>query len=82
MVVAPGDNITTKSPCGGNIHAVLVGKKVVTVLKIGEARAEVWRNITVECLEGLFYEGIDCGCIGDVGGKGAINDSNKHRIGQ
>ena len=43
---------------------------------------EVWRNVTVECLEGLLYEGIDCGCIGNVGSKGTINDSDEHRIGQ
>ena len=40
----------------------------------------MWRNVAVECLEGLLHEGIDCGRVGDVGGKGTIDDSDEHRV--
>ena len=36
VIVAPGDNVAMKGSSGGNVHAVLVSKKVVTVLKVGE----------------------------------------------
>ena len=36
VIMAPEDNVTTKGSSRGNIHAVLIGEKVVTVLEIGE----------------------------------------------
>ena len=42
---------------------------------------EVWGNVAVECLEGLFYEGVDSGSVSDVGSEGTVNDSDKHCIG-
>ena len=35
--MASGNDIMTESSCGRNVYAVLVSKKVVAVLKIGEA---------------------------------------------
>ena len=36
VIMAPGDDVMTKGSSRGNIHAVLIGEKVVTELEIGE----------------------------------------------
>ena len=41
----------------------------------------MWRDVTIKGLKGLFYEWVDSGSISDVGGEGAINDSDKHSVG-
>ena len=78
--MASGNDIATESPWR-NVYAVLVSEKVVAVLKISKARVEVWRNVAVKCLEGLFYEGVDSGSVGDVGSEGTVNNSDEHCIG-
>ena len=80
VIVAPGDNVAMKGSSGGNVHAVLVSKKVVTVLKVGKVRAEVRRDVAFESLKGLFYEWVDSGGVSDVGSEGAVNDLKKHCI--
>ena len=36
VIMAPGDDVTMKGSSRGNVHGVLIGEKIVTVLKIGE----------------------------------------------
>ena len=80
MVVVAGDDGAAEGGVSGNIDTILEGQDTSVVLPVRETRAELGREFSGECMEGVEDKGVSCRGGSESFGEGGVYEVDEEGV--